>query len=231
MPVACYDSYAFIPCTWYPSHILWKVRSPMYISSVQCPILYCHDSSCRPSDVLYHIIMAWCVESCTWMQKVSCQQGIKKLFVILRPPVRYFFVVVASCRLYLAIEQRYAILVLFVLLLIDGRVSKASRHWVNEFFFKLTNHAVISRSVACDRILKAHQELCASILVIVDRRDGEAWSHLHGIRSCDLSDARFCRMKRTHPEVACGPSVVMDGVLVSSCAYIATNSTSVWSAG
>ena len=41
----------------------------------------------------------------------------------------------------------------------------------------------------------------------------------------------FCRMKHTHPAVARGLSVVMDGVLVSSCAYIATNSTRVQSAG
>ena len=40
--------------------------------------------------------------------------------------------------------------------------------------FKLEKHAVISRSVACDGILKAHQEFCASILVIVDRHDREA---------------------------------------------------------
>ena len=44
---------------------------------------------------------------------------------------------------------------------------------MNEFFFKLTKHAVISHSVMCDGILKAHQEFCASILVIVDRCDGE----------------------------------------------------------
>ena len=85
------------------------------------------------------------------------------------------FVGVASCLLNLAMEQRYDVLVLFVLLLMDGRVSKASRHRVNEDKkIKLTKHAVISRSVACYGILKAHQDFCASILVIVDRRDREA---------------------------------------------------------
>ena len=103
--------------------------------------------------------------------------------------------------------------------------EQTSSEWI--MFFKLTKHAVISRSVACGGILKSHQEFCASILVILDRRDEEVWSHLHGIRSCDLSDSRFCRMKHTYPAVACGPSVVMDGVLVSSCDYIATNSTHV----
>ena len=46
-----------------------------------------------------------------------------------------------------------------------------------------------------------------------------------------MSNARFGRMKRTHPTVACDPSVVMDGVCVSLCAYIAKNSTCVQSAG
>ena len=103
--------------------------------------------------------------------------------------------------------------------------EQTSSEWINKF--ELTKHAVISHSVACDGILKSHQEFCASVLVIVDRSDGEAWSHLHGIRSCDMSDTRFFRMKRTHPAVARGRSVVMDGVLVSSCDYIATNSTRV----
>ena len=59
MRVAWYDSYTSIPCMWDPSHILWKLRSPTYVSAVWCPILYRHDTSCRPSDVLYHIIMTF----------------------------------------------------------------------------------------------------------------------------------------------------------------------------
>ena len=39
---------------------------------------------------------------------------------------------------------------------------------------ELTKHTVISRSVAYDGILKSHQEFCASILVIVDQRNGGA---------------------------------------------------------
>ena len=72
-------------------------------------------------------------------------------------------------------EQRYAVLVLFVLLLMNVRVSKAIRHRVNEFKkIELTKHVVIIRSAACDGILKSRQEFCASILVIVEQRDGEA---------------------------------------------------------
>ena len=41
----------------------------------------------------------------------------------------------------------------------------------------------------------------------------------------------FLKMKRTHPAVARGPSVVMDGGLVSSCSYIAKNSIRVQSYG
>ena len=107
--------------------------------------------------------------------------------------------------------------------------KQTSSEWIKKT--ELTKHTVISCSVACDGILKSRQEFCASILVIVDRHDREAWSHLHGIWSCNLSDARFYRMKHTHPAVARGPSVITDGVLVSSCAYIASNLTHVQSAG
>ena len=91
MRVAWYDSYASIPCPWDPSHNLWNVSSPTYVSAVWCPVSYHHDISCRPPDVLYHIIMIFHIVFCTWRKKVSCQQGIKTLFDILCPLVPYFF--------------------------------------------------------------------------------------------------------------------------------------------
>ena len=132
MRVEWYDFYASIPYSWDPSHILWNVSSPRYVSAVRCPISYHYDISCRPSDAVYHIIMTFRVLLCTRRQKVSCQQGIENLFEISCLPFRYLFVGVASYLLNLVMEQRYTILFLFVLLLMNGQSSKASRHRVNE---------------------------------------------------------------------------------------------------
>ena len=93
--------------------------------------------------------MTFCVESCIGRRKVSCQQGIETLFYILYPIFRYLFVGVASWLLNLAMEQRYAVLVLFVLLLIDDRVSKASRHRVNEDKYVSTYKACGDKPQCC----------------------------------------------------------------------------------
>ena len=130
--VAWYDSYASISCPWDSSHILWNVSSTTYVSAVWCPISYHHDISCQPYDVRYHIIMVFHVVSCMWRRNISCQKGIETLFDISCPLVRYSLVGVVSWILNLVMEQRYTVLVLFVLLLMDVGVSKASRHRVNQ---------------------------------------------------------------------------------------------------
>ena len=61
-------------------------------------------------------------------ERLHANKASKPLFDISCPLVPYLLIGVASCLLNLVMEQRYAVLVLLVLLLMDGRVSKASRH-------------------------------------------------------------------------------------------------------